>query len=118
MTARFFIRGTTHLPSSRLLVVQGEAIDGVVAAGQLVWNIASIDQPLHSVESMLLDPNSGQSTVALCFRYRDDAELQGWQSAIIGEEVLELRDPTAVMWSDGKKRNPPTRPGEYPRASE
>ena len=128
MTARIHVHGCFHLQLRALFVVHGAVMDGRATVGSYVWNVPGLDQPVDALESVLLSATTGESTTGVCFRYRDEAELHRWQAATLTCEVLELREPNepqpnplgvgAVIWSDGKRRDPPTRPGFYPRSSE
>lgn len=93
MTARFAVDGTLHLAQRRVFVVYGWPIDGRVQAGQLVWSPAGISAPVDAVEWLLHSATAGKQSVALCFAYRDEAELAAWQKVAVEWDILELREP-------------------------
>jgi hypothetical protein len=92
MSARFLVEDTFRIPSRQLFVAHGRILAGTISAGQHVTVPLGLDAPVDAIEWVLLSASEGRENPALCFRYRDEAELAQWQGLGLAGQTLELTD--------------------------
>jgi len=91
MPGRFLVEGTFSLAGRSLFVAHGQLSEGTVVARECVTAAGGVRATISAVEFVLLSAVEGRENLALCFRFRDEAELARWRQAILPGETLDIR---------------------------
>lgn len=96
---RFLVIGSFTLSSVRLFALRGQIVAGKVIPGMLVqFNVNptfGISAPIVGVE-FVDTPGTGESSVALTFRYKDESERILEEFAPQPGETCEVHAPSAA----------------------
>ena len=95
MPARFRVENTFNVRIRSIFVAHGQVVAGTVRAGQHGISPVGLDAPVDAIEWVLLSAREGRENPALCFKYRDEAELAQWQTLGLAGQTLELTDGDA-----------------------
>jgi hypothetical protein len=87
----FRIRETFELKSRGMLMVVGEIVEGHVRVGDHVSRLGR-DRPIDAVE--MLTRSDRSCSVALGFRYSDEAELAQLRQRLASSSTLTITPPT------------------------
>jgi hypothetical protein len=106
MPGRFLVEETFSLAARGLFVAHGQLVEGTVVARECVTAAGGVRATIGAVEFVLLSAVQGRENLALCFRFRDEAELARWRQAILPGEMLDIR-PSAQwqLWRQDDNGN-------------